>query len=230
MDNAGAGREPGSSDESLRTALSCHRQAAHVHETHIALNTEHSLRQRFDEYVLDGGFGLLPEIAVIAPVILAQGGIVYSQSDVVARNVYYRSRMYERYLREHRVEDMLSAVRLRADGFVVGLSVLRLAGARRFSSRDEAVLRLLTNAAAVRLGERLTTREQIGRHSLPPRLRQTLAALLDGASEKEIAYRLAICRATAHEYVTALYRRFRVRSRAELMAHFVRRRPIDSLD
>jgi len=53
---------------------------------------------------------------------------------------------------------------------------------------------------------------------LSPRLRQTLDGLLDGASEKEVAARLGVSSATVHQYVTSLYRRFGVRSRAALLA------------
>jgi DNA-binding NarL/FixJ family response regulator len=56
------------------------------------------------------------------------------------------------------------------------------------------------------------------RKRLSPRLRQTLNALLTGASEKEIASHLGISYYTEHEYVKELFRRFNVSSRAELMA------------
>lgn len=56
---------------------------------------------------------------------------------------------------------------------------------------------------------------------LPPRQRQTLALLLEGKREKEVASELALSPSTVHEYVRALYRRFGVSSRAELSAHFL---------
>jgi len=54
-------------------------------------------------------------------------------------------------------------------------------------------------------------------------VRQTLASLLEGDSEKQVAARLGISYATAHQYVTALYRRFGVHSRGQLVAHALRR-------
>ena len=54
--------------------------------------------------------------------------------------------------------------------------------------------------------------------ALPPRLRQTLGCLLEGDSEKQVALRLGLSRHTVHEYVSELYRRFGVQSRAELLA------------
>ncbi len=53
---------------------------------------------------------------------------------------------------------------------------------------------------------------------LSPRLRQTLAQLLAGASEKEAARHLGLSRHTVHHYVIALYRHFHVSSRGELLS------------
>jgi DNA-binding NarL/FixJ family response regulator len=56
---------------------------------------------------------------------------------------------------------------------------------------------------------------------LPRRVRETLLQLLQGDSEKEIATKLHISRNTVHVYVKALYRRFGVSSRGELLARFL---------
>ena len=58
---------------------------------------------------------------------------------------------------------------------------------------------------------------------LSPRLKQTLEALMTAASEKQIAHQLGISPHTAHQYVKTLFRRFRVTSRAELMAKALQR-------
>jgi DNA-binding CsgD family transcriptional regulator len=57
---------------------------------------------------------------------------------------------------------------------------------------------------------------------LSPRLKQVLDQLLTGAAEKHVAASLGISKHTTHDYVTDLYRRFAVTSRAELLARFVR--------
>jgi len=57
---------------------------------------------------------------------------------------------------------------------------------------------------------------------LPPRVRQTLACLLQGDSEKQIAGKLRLSRHTVHDYVKSLHRRFAVSSRGELLARFVK--------
>jgi DNA-binding CsgD family transcriptional regulator len=53
---------------------------------------------------------------------------------------------------------------------------------------------------------------------LPPRLSQTLAALLEGCSEKQIALKLELSKHTIHNYVKALHQRLGVSSRGELLA------------
>jgi DNA-binding NarL/FixJ family response regulator len=58
---------------------------------------------------------------------------------------------------------------------------------------------------------------------LSPRLQQTLVCLLQGQSEKEVAASLQLSRGTIHQYITALYRHFGVRSRAQLLATVLQR-------
>jgi len=53
---------------------------------------------------------------------------------------------------------------------------------------------------------------------LPRRLQQTLTLLQAGYSEKEVAERLLISQGTVHDYCKALHKRWKVRSRAELLA------------
>ena len=62
----------------------------------------------------------------------------------------------------------------------------------------------------------------LDRLGLSARLRQTLEGLLAGEAEKQIAYRLELSPHTVHVYVKNLYRHFKVSSRGELLARFVR--------
>jgi DNA-binding NarL/FixJ family response regulator len=53
---------------------------------------------------------------------------------------------------------------------------------------------------------------------LPPRLREVLAGLARGLSEKQVAAELGLSPHTVHDHVKALHRRLRVQSRGELLA------------
>jgi DNA-binding CsgD family transcriptional regulator len=59
--------------------------------------------------------------------------------------------------------------------------------------------------------------------SLSIRLRQTLAGLLRGLGEKQIAAELCISQHTVHVYVKQLYERYKVHARSELLAIWVSR-------
>jgi DNA-binding CsgD family transcriptional regulator len=69
----------------------------------------------------------------------------------------------------------------------------------------------------------ITEQSAISHEKLAPRLRQTLNHLLDGDSEKQVAYKLNLSPHTVHVYVKSLYRRFNVSSRAELMSRHLKR-------
>ena len=68
------------------------------------------------------------------------------------------------------------------------------------------------------LGDYLRSLDSDGDRPLSPQLHQTLALLLGGDSEKQIAYKMKLSPHTVHFYVKTLYRRFDVHSRSELMA------------
>jgi DNA-binding CsgD family transcriptional regulator len=54
--------------------------------------------------------------------------------------------------------------------------------------------------------------------TLRPRERDTLALLLEGKCDKEIAERLAISPLTVNQYNKSIFRHFEVRSRSSLLA------------
>lgn len=103
----------------------------------------------------------------------------------------------------------------------------RALGDRRFSARDRELAQLINEEFAWffrRLSNRLSPRTGSGR--LPPRLQRTLDGLLQGLSEKQIAYRSGLSRHTVHDYVKMLHRRFNVASRGELLAVFIERQQV----
>lgn len=100
-------------------------------------------------------------------------------------------------------------------------------GRMPFDPRTRRLVRLLHHELGLGLGSVLAIgSEEPGPVALSPRLHEVLGCLLEGGSEKEIAARLSLSGRTLHEYVTALYRRFAVHSRAELMARFAHARPL----
>jgi DNA-binding CsgD family transcriptional regulator len=99
----------------------------------------------------------------------------------------------------------------------------RATGERGFESREQHLLHICHDEIGRLTGTVLARKTE--RACLAPRLCQTLECLLDGDSEKQVASRLALSLPTVHQYVTALYRHFDVSSRAELLAHFIRRPP-----
>jgi DNA-binding CsgD family transcriptional regulator len=83
--------------------------------------------------------------------------------------------------------------------------------------------RLLADVCRM-LGEHATGRPNIRRidgESLSPRMEQTLQSLLRGDSEKQVAARLGLSQHTIHVYVKALYKKYGVSSRSELLAKWV---------
>lgn len=59
------------------------------------------------------------------------------------------------------------------------------------------------------------------RGSLPPRVIQTLEALLTGRSVKEIAFELGLSANTVRTYVRMLHRHYNVSTQGELLAKFI---------
>ena len=69
----------------------------------------------------------------------------------------------------------------------------------------------------------LTSGPLIARAPLTPSERKVLRLLLTKASEKSIAAQLGLAVSTTHQHVVALFRKFAVRSRAELMSLWLNR-------
>jgi DNA-binding CsgD family transcriptional regulator len=113
---------------------------------------------------------------------------------------------------------VLSQYALPHAGAVDQLGLHRASGDKPFSRAEHRLVRLFH----IELG-RLWRRDAIHHakdptSDLPPRLAQTLAALLDGLSEKQIALKLELSQHTIHNYVKALHQRFEVSSRGELLS------------
>lgn len=121
-----------------------------------------------------------------------------------------------------RIDDCIYSVNRFAPGWLACIGVHREWGDPvRFGPREAAILQLVNEHAEFLWRASVSDQPAHANDyhgSLSPRLRQTRDLLLRGLSEKEVARRLEVSRNTLHKYVTALYRRFGVNSRAEFMA------------
>jgi len=119
--------------------------------------------------------------------------------------------------------DLVSVCQVSDRGAVAAINLTRGASERDFSPRDVRLLEFFQAELCPLIGRQLVSTTEPSPRDLSPRLRQALACLLEGDSEKQAAARLGLSPTTMHQYVTALYRRFGVRSRAQLLAHMLRR-------
>jgi DNA-binding NarL/FixJ family response regulator len=149
-----------------------------------------------------------------------------TRPQLVSDAVWFRSESYQRYRRPARIAHELTSLSMRAvDDAVLALAIHRANDEHDYSPRERRLLYFLHHELGELLGGALVSETEPTPDALPPRLRQTLACLAEGDSEKQIAARLGLSPATVHQYVTMLYRRFQVRSRAQLLAHVMRRLP-----
>jgi DNA-binding CsgD family transcriptional regulator len=103
------------------------------------------------------------------------------------------------------------------------MALNRARGERDFTEREQRLLHFFHAELGRLIGGPLVGATDPPVEPLPRRLQQTLACLLEGDSEKQVAARLGLSHATVHQYVTALYRRFGVQSRAQLMSYVIQR-------
>jgi len=155
---------------------------------------------------------------------LAGRHIVRTRRQVVSDPDWYGSSVWNDYQRPIGIDHQLTSVYQVAGSDAIDVIGLhRSVGERDFSPRAQRLLTFFHAELGLLIGRALVSAAEPSPDALPPRLRQTLACLLEGDSEKQAAARLGLSPATTHEYVTALYRHFGVRSRAQLMAHAIKR-------
>jgi DNA-binding CsgD family transcriptional regulator len=135
---------------------------------------------------------------------------------------WYASEAYCEYLRPSGMDDGMMSLVVVADGQAHGIALFRSPNERPFTEYDRRLLHLFHVELAPHLLTDLAPPGCDPVSSLSPRLRGVLAGLLEGDSEQQLAIRLGLTRDTTHQYVKAVYRRFDVNSRAELMARWIR--------
>jgi DNA-binding CsgD family transcriptional regulator len=131
------------------------------------------------------------------------------RQELIGKRDWYRSRHTQELRRRAGVDAFIyssfsSAGRLRA------IALHRAWGDVPFSARELSLVDAFHGGCVFLHGDPMG--------DLPPRQRSVLTLLARGLSEKEIAYELKLSGHTVHDYVKALHKRLRVRSRGELVA------------
>ena len=158
--------------------------------------------------------------------MLRQGWVTAPLGELVDDATYRATPMYLNFRRPLDRDDNITSIRMvDVPRRPEAISIDRPHGAARFGEREVLLLKVLHDEVAPLIGVRLATEEHLCRDGLSKRLRETLTLLLDGRSEKEAAAAMGLGARTVHDYVTTLYEHFRVSSRAELLAYFIRRAP-----
>jgi DNA-binding CsgD family transcriptional regulator len=130
---------------------------------------------------------------------------------------WYNGRFFNRYIKPAHQDDALMT-RVRRGNEMHLLVVQRAIGEPYFEHRHVRLARLLAVEWAHSFGTTLAPRDGFSLRHLPPRLRDVLACLMQGDSEKQTALRLGISHHTVHDYVKQLHKRFGVQNRGELLA------------
>ncbi|MBX3426985.1 MAG: hypothetical protein KF688_15010 [Pirellulales bacterium] len=159
--------------------------------------------------------------------------LVVGRDDVFTDDQWYNSVQFCDYVRRSELDHILLSLQRIALGpdHFCGLMIMRSLGERRFAGRDKLFLATLHGELAPMVGRQLAAAHEPSAMQLSPRLRQVLEGLLEGNAEKQIAQRLNLKTQTVNQYVKAIYRHFRVNSRAQLMARWIRfdrGRPVNS--
>jgi len=120
------------------------------------------------------------------------------------------------------IDDRILATRPIADGVKLLFGAYRRRGAPRFAADDAQLVEALMTAIAAPARRIALANGILGTtRPLTVRERQVLRHLLEGRNEKQSALELGLAPRSLHHHVSALYGKFGVRSRAELMALFL---------
>jgi DNA-binding CsgD family transcriptional regulator len=177
-------------------------------------------RDAFSTYVREAQERSLdPSLPRLARQLVREGQITRTRAELVGDRAWYRSEHVNEFRRTGGVDSFIFTGALTGPrGEAIGITLHRAWGDRGFGERERRVVEVFQEVSGW-----LHHRPPPAPADLPPRLRDTLAALAEGLSEKQVAERLRLSPHTVHEYTKALYRRFGVQSRAELLARHLGR-------
>ncbi|MBL8793927.1 MAG: response regulator transcription factor [Planctomycetia bacterium] len=146
----------------------------------------------------------------------------FLRGEVVDDQTWNHSPQVQELLRPIGISDRVQAAITLNPQVEIHVGFDRSQGDRPFGPHERELLRLAVEGLGwfhrrVARLHGLTT----AKSTLTERERQVLSALLTGDCEKQIARQLGLTRGAAHQYVVAVFRKFEVRSRAELMARWL---------
>ena len=175
-------------------------------------------REHFLAWVRDVGPNADPFHRALAAI--SGSFVTRTRRQLVSDAFWYRCTAFNEYRRKAHVDHQLASTRQRTPaGALTVLNIHRGLRERDFSDRERNLLHFFHDEIGRLIGRSLVSATEPTPDQLSRRLRQTLTCLLQGDSEKQVAARLGLSHATVHQYVTTLYRRFGVQSRAQLLAH-----------
>jgi DNA-binding CsgD family transcriptional regulator len=153
-----------------------------------------------------------------------KNGVCLARKDLIPDHDWYRSDYYQdqRAVGVDAVLVCFRAVPGWADQFSE-IFLGRAVGEGDFSARDRVIVREAMAALAPLVGKSLARFADVTPATLPNRARQVLRCVLEGDGDKQIAARLGLTRNTVNQYMKQILSHFGVSSRAELLAHWVRR-------
>jgi DNA-binding CsgD family transcriptional regulator len=147
----------------------------------------------------------------------ARGVVTARRRELLGDDAWYRSPSFGQLHRPCGFDDHLYSFRAIDSRTASGLALRREVGDRPFGEEEQDLLALFHEQVI-----RLEPQRAFGDPRLTPRERDVLRRLLDGASEKEVAFELQLSAHTVHSYAKSIYAAYRVSSRAELLVRCLR--------
>ncbi len=151
-------------------------------------------------------------------------GSAMRNTDLIPREEWQRSLEYSIY-RMIGIDHNIGCFHLipgTSDEWVGGY-LWRAKGCPDFTARHQMIVQESVASLSRMLGGTLARSLEPSPGDLSPRVRQVLRCILEGDSDKQIAKRLGISKYTVNGYVKRIFVHFRVQSRPELLARWIRR-------
>ena len=158
--------------------------------------------------------------------------ITSTRQAVTSDRVWYSSPEYQDHIRLAGIDASLASFyRPEPWNITSAVTAHRPIGDAQFGERERQLFELAQGEIGPLIGTALAGPGAPSELRLPPRVRQTLHCLLEGDSERQAARRLGLSQETVHQYIKHIYQHYGVRTRAELLTHWLRfyrgQRPFD---